>query len=68
MCFRLILHVRKMIRQSLTDAEDYPAEGITLTSLDTKNEDLRAWIVGPNNSPYEGGLFELSLKIDYSGN
>jgi ubiquitin-conjugating enzyme E2 D/E len=58
----------KRIVRELNDIQTNPPGNCTAGPTDASN--LFAWtgqIVGPTESPYEGGLFELSIKfpVDY---
>ena len=58
----------KRIKKELNDFSNSPIEGITLTVID--ENDMFHWkasFAGPNNSPYEGGIFVLDIimPLDY---
>jgi ubiquitin-protein ligase len=50
--------IEKEMQMLATD----PGPGISAWKGATDNE-LEAQIVGPENSPYDGGIFNLSLRI-----
>ena len=55
----------KRLKKELEVAENYPTEGVSL--LGKGPESLLGCVVGPEGTPYEGGLFyiEVTIPEDY---
>ncbi|KAG2193625.1 hypothetical protein INT47_007457 [Mucor saturninus] len=53
----------KRIHKELLDLDRDPPPGITCFPKDDVITDLEAYIQGPPDSPYEAGLFKLSIQI-----
>lgn len=53
----------KRINKELTDLEKQPRPGITCYPVEDNITQLEAFIEGPPESPYEKGLFKLSVQI-----
>ncbi|ESQ45933.1 hypothetical protein EUTSA_v10011082mg [Eutrema salsugineum] len=52
------------IRRSLKDLEDHPSP---FYNAGVKDDDIYEWtatIIGPKNTPYEGGVFSLGIHFD----
>ena len=58
----------KRIRKELSDLSLHPIDGVVVGPYDLEEggEDLFHWsatIIGPSNTPYEGGLYHLDIKL-----
>ncbi|KAG2232024.1 hypothetical protein INT48_000579, partial [Thamnidium elegans] len=53
----------KRIQKEIMDLDRDPPPGITCYPKDDTITDLEAYIKGPPDSPYEAGLFKLSIQI-----
>ena len=53
----------RRIKRELEEAEFEPIKGVQLTMLGEDYHNLRGWIIGPEGSVYEGGVFEMEIKL-----
>ncbi len=55
----------KRLRKELQATQKDPDPYVYLAPLESANDILswKAYIKGPSNTPYEGGVFELGIKI-----
>ena len=54
---------RKRIAKELITAENIPREGILVFEDKENKSRLSGQIIGPEKTPYEGGIFKLEIKI-----
>ncbi|XP_043479550.1 ubiquitin-conjugating enzyme E2 T-like [Leptopilina heterotoma] len=54
---------RNRIKKELARLSEHPPEGISCYAKNDKLDNLTAVIIGPNGTPYEGGLFQLDVNI-----
>lgn len=52
---------RWLLRNTLKSPSD-----VILLSLDSRKPIAKAFLIGPANSPYAGGLFVCTLEVDYT--
>lgn len=51
------------IQKELADIENYPSSNFSAWVVDNNVDHWNAAIVGPDDSPYEGGLFYLDILL-----
>ena len=53
----------KRLRKEATDAQRSTEDGLLLAPQQDNLQSWKAWVAGPTDTPFEGGVFELELNI-----